>query len=156
MEQNFTCHLDCLVVAAGHDSRISAGCISNAAMTALSETGARVLDCGLASTPSMFFAIEEFGCQGAIEITASHHPFYRNGLKFFTKYGGLDSKDITEILHYAQENKTPLKKKELLKKVILWTDTRHRLQRMILEGVGAKEGGTAFNRSSILWRGLPR
>ena len=88
LEQKFHMSSDCLVVAVGHDSRISAGRISNAAMTALSETGARVLDCGLASTPSMFFAIEEFGCQGAIEITASHHPFYRNGLKFFTKYGG--------------------------------------------------------------------
>ena len=140
LEQKFHMSSDCLVVAVGHDSRISAGRISNAAMTALSETGARVLDCGLASTPSMFFAIEEFGCQGAIEITASHHPFYRNGLKFFTKYGGLDSKDITEILQYAQENKTPLKKEGVVEKSDSMDRYCHRLQRMILEGVGAKEG----------------
>ena len=140
LEQKFHMSSDCLVVAVGHDSRISAGRISNAAMTALSETGARVLDCGLASTPSMFFAIEEFGCQGAIEITASHHPFYRNGLKFFTKYGGLDSKDITEILQYAQENKTPLKKEGIVEKSDSMDRYCHRLQRMILEGVGAKEG----------------
>ena len=58
LEQQFHMTSDCLVVAVGHDSRISADRISNAAMTALSETGAKVLDCGLASTPSMFFAIE--------------------------------------------------------------------------------------------------
>ena len=40
-------------------------------------------------------------------ITASHHPFNRNGLKFFTKNGGLDSPDITAILEFAQDGKTP-------------------------------------------------
>ena len=39
LEQKFHMSSDCLVVAVGHDSRISAGRISNAAMTALSETG---------------------------------------------------------------------------------------------------------------------
>lgn len=140
LEQKFQVSFDSLVIAVGHDSRISADRISNAAMTALSETGAKVLDCGLASTPSMFFAIEEFGCQGAIEITASHHPFYRNGLKFFTRHGGLDSKDITEILQYAQENKTPPKREGTIEKSDSMDRYCHRLQRMILEGVGAKEG----------------
>ncbi len=37
----------------------------------------------------------------AIQITASHHPFDRNGLKFFTPAGGLDSSDITEIVKLA-------------------------------------------------------
>ena len=35
---------------------------------------------------------------GAIQITASHHPFDRNGLKFFTKEGGIDGKDLTKII----------------------------------------------------------
>jgi phosphomannomutase len=35
-------------------------------------------------------------------ITASHLPFNRNGLKFFTKDGGLDKKDISSILEFAE------------------------------------------------------
>jgi len=44
---------------------------------------------------------------GGVMITASHLPFNRNGLKFFTKEGGLDKKDITEILRIAEENEFP-------------------------------------------------
>ena len=35
-------------------------------------------------------------------VTASHLPYNRNGLKFFTSKGGLDSKDIASILAIAE------------------------------------------------------
>ena len=35
-------------------------------------------------------------------VTASHLPFNRNGLKFFTQRGGLNSKDIAAILDIAE------------------------------------------------------
>lgn len=38
-------------------------------------------------------------------LRASHHPWHRNGLKFFTKDGGLDAPDIEEILTAAQEER---------------------------------------------------
>lgn len=44
--------------------------------------GVQVLNCGLASTPSMFMTTVDLNCDGAVQITASHHPFNRNGLKF--------------------------------------------------------------------------
>lgn len=96
-----------LSVAVGHDSRISAPRISAAVARALTGCGIRVLDCGLASTPSMFMATLNIPCDGAIQITASHHPYNRNGLKFFTKTGGLDSPDIEALLLHAQEDKSP-------------------------------------------------
>ena len=37
-------------------------------------------------------------------LTASHLPFNRNGLKFFSKEGGLAKQDITAILKLAQED----------------------------------------------------
>ena len=94
-----------LSVAVGHDSRISAPRISAAVIRALTGCGVHVLDCGLASTPSMFMATLDIPCDGAIQITASHHPYNRNGLKFFTKTGGLDAPDIEALLLYAQEEK---------------------------------------------------
>ncbi|MEI6063305.1 MAG: phosphomannomutase/phosphoglucomutase, partial [Pseudanabaena sp. ELA748] len=45
-----------------------------------------------------------FNCDGAIMLTASHLPFNRNGLKFFTTQGGLEKKDITDILNFAEKN----------------------------------------------------
>lgn len=95
-----------LRVAVGHDSRISAGRLKAAVTRGLTAAGIDVLDCGLSSTPAMFMTTvpEAQGgaaADGAVQITASHHPFDRNGLKFFTPDGGLDGPDITRILDHA-------------------------------------------------------
>ena len=95
-----------LRVSVGHDSRISAGRLKGAVTRGLTAAGIDVLDCGLSSTPAMFMttvpeAEGGAGTDGAVQITASHHPFDRNGLKFFTPDGGLDGPDIARILDYA-------------------------------------------------------
>ncbi len=94
-----------LTVALGHDSRISAPRLSAAVKSALVESGARVILTGLSSTPAMFMTTQLLGCDGAVQLTASHHPFNKNGLKFFAKDGGLEGSDITEILNYAAEGR---------------------------------------------------
>lgn len=98
-----------LTVSVGRDSRISGPRIAASVTKAFTDDGVKVLDCGLASTPSMFMTTVDLKCDGALQITASHHPFNRNGLKFFTRDGGLEGSDIEEILTYAQENKAPEK-----------------------------------------------
>ena len=98
-----------LTISVGRDSRISGPRIVASVTKAFTDDGVKVLDCGLASTPSMFMTTVDLKCDGALQITASHHPFNRNGLKFFTRDGGLEASDIEEILTYAQENETPEK-----------------------------------------------
>ncbi len=95
-------------VSVGHDSRLSAERIKNAVIKALISNGAKVFDCGLSSTPAMFMTTVELSCDGAVQITASHHPKDRNGLKFFTRDGGLDGSDIAEILENAGKTGNPL------------------------------------------------
>lgn len=131
---------DALVVAVGHDSRISAPRIGAAFREALAQVGVRVLDCGLASTPAMYFAIAEFGCHGAVELTASHHPFDRNGFKFFTAIGGLESADITAILTHAQAGERPPVGQGSIEKSDAMERYCRRLRNMILQGVGAQPG----------------
>ena len=97
-----------LFVSVGHDSRLSAGRIKNAVVKALTSNGVSVADCGLSSTPAMFMTTVEMNCDGAVQITASHHPKDRNGLKFFTRNGGLDGSDIADILKAAEEMQSPL------------------------------------------------
>ena len=97
-----------LYISVGHDSRLSAERIKNAVIKALVSNGVSVADCGLCSTPAMFMTTVEMGCDGAVQITASHHPKDRNGLKFFTRDGGLDGSDIADILKKAGETEDPL------------------------------------------------
>lgn len=95
---------DSLTVSVGHDSRITAERIKTQVIKALSAAGVHVLDCGLSSTPAMFMTTVCAGCDGAVQITASHHPADRNGLKFFLPSGGLDSPDILEIIKTAENS----------------------------------------------------
>ena len=92
-----------LRIGVGHDSRITAEAIKAGCLSGLSV--AKAFDCGLVSTPAMFQSTLLPGADfdGAVMITASHLPFNRNGLKFFTKEGGLEKAEIRAILDRAAE-----------------------------------------------------
>jgi len=92
-----------LRISIGRDSRLSGPALRDAAVTGLRAMGCQVIEVGLASTPAMFMStvLPGFGYDGAIMLTASHLPFNRNGLKFFTPEGGLEKQDITAILTLA-------------------------------------------------------
>lgn len=93
-----------LTIGVGTDSRISGPELKSAVIEASSSVCAKSYDCSIASTPAMFMScvLPESNFDGGIMITASHLPFNRNGMKFFTRAGGLDSGDITTILSIAQ------------------------------------------------------
>lgn len=129
-----------LVISVGRDSRVSGPRIVSECSAVMKNAGVRVLDCGLASTPSMFMTTVDLGCDGALQITASHHPFNRNGLKFFTRDGGLEGSDIEEILLFAQNGEAP---EELSGGEIVPTDYMSdysaRLRAMICREVNAED-----------------
>lgn len=129
-----------LTVSVGRDSRISGPAIADVVTRTLSANGVTVLDCGLASTPSMFMTTIDLDCDGAVQITASHHPFNRNGLKFFTKDGGLESEDITALLELAQDGKKPSSiVSGEIKAVDYMTDYAERLKNIIKKEVNAQD-----------------
>jgi phosphomannomutase len=96
-----------LIVGVGRDSRLSGPAIMQAVIEGINSIGSQVNDFDMASTPAMFMCTitAGFECDGAIMLTASHLPFNRNGLKFFTAQGGLEKKDITDLLSLAATNK---------------------------------------------------
>lgn len=96
-----------LKIAVGHDSRVSADRITAAAIDALKNSGVDIYVCGLASTPAMYMMtrFEEIQADGSIMVTASHMPSDKNGLKFFTRDGGLSGGEIEEILRMASEGR---------------------------------------------------
>ena len=95
-----------LTISVGRDSRLSGLELIQAVMEGINSLGSQVYDFAIASTPAMFMSTitAGFECDGAIMLTASHLPFNRNGLKFFTAQGGLEKKDITDILTLAEVN----------------------------------------------------
>ena len=92
-----------LRIGVGHDSRVTADVLSEAVLKGLSVSES--CNCHLISTPAMFQSTVLAGSDfdGAVMITASHLPFNRNGLKFFTKDGGLEHSELTEVLDLATE-----------------------------------------------------
>ena len=83
-----------LLISVGRDSRLSGAELMQAVMEGINSLGSQVYDFAIASTPAMFMSTitDGFCCDGAIMLTASHLPFNRNGLKFFTSQGGLEKK----------------------------------------------------------------
>ena len=94
-----------LRIAIGMDSRLTGPSFMMALEKHLVARGVDVLNCGLASTPAMFMStiLPDIKADGAIMLTASHLPFNRNGMKFFTNRGGLEKQDISKLLDLAGE-----------------------------------------------------
>lgn len=92
-----------LRIALGKDSRLSGDGLKTALQEVLSELGVTVIDVGLATTPAMFMATQfnKFACDASVMFTASHLPYFYNGLKIFTVEGGAEHEDIEKILTYA-------------------------------------------------------
>lgn len=78
-----------LSIVVGRDMRLSSPAIFKAMTTTLVDLGAQVIDIGLVSTPTFYFAVFNGEYDGGIQITASHNPKEYNGLKIvrFTPQG---------------------------------------------------------------------
>ena len=129
-----------LKVSVGRDSRVSGPRIIKAVSDTLSALGVNVKNCGLASTPAMFMSTLDLECDGAVQITASHHPWERNGLKFFTPDGGLEGSDIATLLETAENATVDGLKADISKvaDVDYMSDYAAHLRDMIKKGVNAE------------------
>ncbi len=70
-----------LSIVIGRDMRLSSPAIFKSVTETLVDLGARVIDVGLVSTPTFYFAVFNGKYDGGIQITASHNPKEYNGLK---------------------------------------------------------------------------
>lgn len=140
-------------VAVGHDSRLSSVDFKNSSIEGIVNCEAKALDCGLSSTPAMFMStiFDEFKADGAIEITASHLPYNYNGMKFFTRDGGLEEDDIKEILKVAGvlESKVTDCLSGKVEKVNLMEVYSKYLQKKIIEGIN-KDNKTPLSGFKII------
>lgn len=74
-----------LTLAVGRDMRLSSPPLFDQAIKAICDAGCDVVDVGLVSTPTFYFAVYHYGFDAGIQISASHNPKEYNGIKIVKK-----------------------------------------------------------------------
>ena len=74
-------------ILVGKDTRRSGYMIENALVSGLTAVGFDVIQIGPMPTPAVAFLTENMRCDAGIMISASHNPYYDNGIKFFDAEG---------------------------------------------------------------------
>jgi len=81
-------------ILVGKDTRRSGYMIENALVSGLTAIGYNVIQIGPMPTPAVAFLTEDMRCDGGIMISASHNPYYDNGIKFFDCEGNKLSQSL--------------------------------------------------------------
>lgn len=90
----------------GRDTRESGVWIESALVTGLLSIGAKVDCVGVITTPGVAYLTKTAGYDVGIVISASHNPFYDNGIKLFSPSGRkFDEKDEEIIESHLLANK---------------------------------------------------
>ena len=92
----------------GRDTRISGEMLEAALVTGICSAGGHAISVGIIPTPGIAFLVKKIHAVAGIVISASHNPFYDNGIKFF---GGDGYKlpdsvedEISEIVYQISQN----------------------------------------------------
>ncbi len=80
-------------ILVGKDTRRSGYMIENAIVSGLTAVGFDVIQIGPMPTPAIAFLTENMRCDAGIMISASHNPYYDNGIKFFDGSGNKLNRD---------------------------------------------------------------
>ncbi len=76
---------DPIEIVVGTDMRTSSPSLTKTAIETLRNLGVNVIDIGVVSTPTFYFAVDHYGYEFGMQITASHNPPQYNGIKMVKK-----------------------------------------------------------------------
>ncbi len=116
-------------VVIGKDTRRSSYMFEYALVAGLTASGADAYLLHVTTTPSVSFVVksEDFDC--GIMITASHNPFYDNGIKIINSYGykiEAEVEDKVEDYIDGKIEEIPFAKKENIGRTVDYAMGRHR------------------------------
>jgi len=96
-----------LRIVIGRDCRLSSNSLFKSLCQGIVSQKGRIIDIGLVSTDSLYFAIGHFKYDGAVMVTASHNPKNDNGFKLLAKGPQCISQDwgMAEIKKLATKAK---------------------------------------------------
>ncbi len=90
-------------VVLSRDGRSTGEMLRHAVLSGLLSTGCKVVDLGIASTPTCGVLVTHLKAAGGLQLTASHNPIEWNGLKPFSPIGGVFDAALGEKLLAALE-----------------------------------------------------
>ncbi len=93
-------------IVVGKDTRRSGYMIENALVSGLTAVGYNVIQVGPMPTPAIAFLTEDMRCDAGIMISASHNPYYDNGIKFFDHKGDKlqeEDEEAIERIYFDEE-----------------------------------------------------
>ncbi len=85
-------------VLLGKDTRISCDMLESALIAGMCAMGAKVYTLGIVPTPCVAYITRTEDYDAGVMISASHNPFYDNGIKFFNEKGYKLSDDLEESI----------------------------------------------------------
>ena len=91
-------------ILVGKDTRRSGYMIENAIVSGLTAVGFDVIQIGPMPTPAIAFLTANMRCDAGIMITASHNPFFDNGIKFFDWFGNKLNREREEAIEEIYKN----------------------------------------------------
>mgnify|MGYP001162847925 CR=1 FL=1 len=101
-------------VIIGKDTRVSGYMLEAALQAGFISAGIDVKLAGPIPTPAVSFLTATYAGQFGVVISASHNPFYDNGIKFFNRYGRKISEDLEQKIEDRLKNPNePVKAKHL-------------------------------------------
>ena len=116
-------------VVIGKDTRRSSYMFEYALVAGLTASGADVYLLHVTTTPSVSYVIKSEGFNCGIMISASHNPYYDNGLKILNQKGyklETEVEDLIEAYIDSEEDNLPLAKRENIGKTTDYTIGRNR------------------------------
>jgi len=105
-------------ILVGKDTRKSGYMIENALVSGLTAVGFDVVQIGPMPTPAIAFITENMRCDAGIMITASHNPYYDNGIKFFGATGNKLGEDCEQEIENIYNNMSRIESAFVTKKEI--------------------------------------
>lgn len=113
-------------VIIGKDTRISGYMFESALEAGLSAAGIDVVLTGPMPTPAIAYLTRTFNGQAGIVISASHNPFYDNGIKFFAGSGTKLSDEVELKIEALLESEIEVVDSQSLGKVTRMDDAAGR------------------------------
>jgi phosphoglucosamine mutase len=92
----------------GRDTRISSPMLGQALASGAMASGANIIDLGVITTPAISYLIQHHGGQFGVMISASHNPYFDNGIKLFNYLGEKLNGDIEQGIEDYVDGTTEL------------------------------------------------
>lgn len=137
-------------ILVGKDTRLSCYMLEYALLSGIAASGCDAYNMHVTTTPSVSFITRTQFFDCGIMISASHNPYFENGIKLFSSLGEkMDDNFLCSVEEYMDrsedEDDIPLATKERIGKVIDYLDAR-----IIYSGFLSQAVSTSLSSLSVL------